>query len=239
MNATAAEIEILEKIQAIDLELLRSQKELDELPQRATIAAARQKRATLEQKLEQISALKKETTKKVTRITDEDASLVKKEHGVQAAINAAQGDYRNVDARSKELAGIEKRRGTLAENLETLHGELTRIEGLASQVGSAIEALNAEESRATASFKKEGGALQDTIRSQQAARQQLAEGVSAELMRAYDKIVARSGGVAIGHLTGSQCGICRAPIDSGRLIDLRNHAPLGECPSCKRLLIIE
>ena len=28
------------------------------------------------------------------------------------------------------------------------------------------------------------------------------------------------------------------PIDGGRLIDLRGQAPLGICPSCKRLLVI-
>ena len=61
MNATPAEIETLERIQAIDLDLMRSRKELEELPQRGIIATARQKRASLEEKLEQISALRKET----------------------------------------------------------------------------------------------------------------------------------------------------------------------------------
>lgn len=238
MNATPAEIETLEQIQAIDLDLRRSKKELDELPQRQVIATARQKRAVFEEKLEQISALKKEAGKKLTRITDEDASLVKKEHGVQAAINAAQGDYRNVDARTKELAGIEKRRASLAEDLEALNGELARIETMEAQVSGAIEKLNAEEQQATDSFKKEGGALQAAIQSQQQARQKLASNVSSELMGLYDKAVERSGGVAIGRLADSRCGVCRATIDSGRLIDLRNQAPLGECPSCKRLLII-
>lgn len=238
MNATPAEIETLEQIQTIDLDLHRSKKELDELPQRQVIAAARQKRAVFEEKLEQISALKKDTDKKITRITDEDASLIKKEHGVQAAINAAQGDYRNVDARSKELAGIEKRRASLAEDLETLNEELSRIEAMAAQVSGAIEKLNAEEQQATDSFKKEGGALQSAIQSQQQARQKLAAKVSPELMGIYDKAVECHGGVAIGHLVDSHCGVCRATIDSGRLIDLRNHAPLGECPNCKRLLII-
>ncbi len=238
MNATPAEIETLERIQAIDLDLMRSKKELEELPQRGIIATARQKRASLEEKLEQISALRKETSRKVTRAADEDASLVKKEHGVQAAINAAQGDYRNVEARSKELMGIEKRRFALSEQLEQLKGEMSKIDKLSAQVTAAIEKLNAEEQAATESFKKEGGALTEAIQSLKVQRESLAQGVGAELMGTYDRILARSGGVAIGHLADSRCGICRASIDSGRLIDLRSQAPLGECPSCKRLLII-
>ena len=41
-----------------------------------------------------------------------------------------------------------------------------------------------------------------------------------------------------GVLDGNRCGACRTVIDGGRLIDLRNQAPLGMCPSCKRLLVI-
>ena len=48
----------------------------------------------------------------------------------------------------------------------------------------------------------------------------------------------KAGGVAIGVLDDSRCGVCRMPIESGRLIDLRSQAPLGICPACKRLLVI-
>ena len=47
------------------------------------------------------------------------------------------------------------------------------------------------------------------------------------------------GGVAIGRLLEDTCGICRTTIEGGRLIELRASAPLGVCPSCKRLLVIE
>ena len=61
--------------------------------------------------------------------------------------------------------------------------------------------------------------------------------VSPQLLDVYNRTAARSG-VAIGVLDGNRCGACRTVIDGGRLIDLRNQAPLGMCPSCKRLLVI-
>ena len=69
------------------------------------------------------------------------------------------------------------------------------------------------------------------------ARGQVEAKVSPQLLDVYNRTAARSG-VAIGVLDGNRCGACRTVIDGGRLIDLRNQAPLGMCPSCKRLLVI-
>lgn len=238
MNATSADIETLERLQAVDLELLRTRKELEELPQRAVIAAAQEKRAALQAKMDQIKVLRKETGRKLTRSNEEDASLVKKEHGIQAALEAAQGDYRNVEARTKELAGIEKRRFKLKEELAELKKDQSRIDKLASQISDGIKKLDATEEAATASFEERSGALTASIAALEQERGQLTSEVPARLLEAYDRVLSRAGGVAIGRLADNRCGVCRAPIESGRLIDLRNQAPIGECPICKRLLVI-
>ena len=88
MEATRDDIEGLFELQRIDLEIKRLSKELDELPQRGIIVVARDKKTAIEAKSEQVAELKRATTKKITRIDDEDASLAKKEAGVQAAIDA-------------------------------------------------------------------------------------------------------------------------------------------------------
>lgn len=126
MEATRDDIEGLFELQRIDLEIKRLSKELDELPQRGIIVAARDKKTAIEAKSEQVAELKRATTKKITRIDDEDASLAKKEAGVQAAIDAAHGDFRNVEARTKELAGIVRRRATIAEDRAAVAASWTR-----------------------------------------------------------------------------------------------------------------
>lgn len=238
MEATREDIESLFGMQRIDLEIKRLTKELDELPQRAIIVAAREKKAALATQQEKVAELKRATTKKIARIDDEDASLAKKEAGVQAAIDAAHGDFRNVEARTKELAGIVRRRGTIAENRAEVAAELDKVNGIEAQITLALEELGAKEQQAIDSFQKQGGDLKLAIAKLEAQRNQREATVDAELARAYDRIIARSGGVAIGVLDGNRCGVCRMPIDGGRLIDLRGQAPLGVCPSCKRLLVI-
>lgn len=238
MEATREDIEGLFELQRIDLEVKRLTKELDDLPQRSIIVAAREKKTEIEAKAEKVAELKRATTKKITRIDDEDASLAKKEAGVQAAIDAAHGDFRNVEARTKELAGIVRRRGTIAEERVGVQAELDKIAAMEAQIALALEELAAKEQEAIDSFQKQGGDLKLAIAKLEAGRGQVEAKVDAELVRSYDRIAARSGGVSIGVLDGTRCGVCRMPIDGGRLIDLRGQAPLGVCPSCKRLLVI-
>ncbi len=238
MEATREDIEGLFELQRIDLEVKRLTKELDDLPQRSIIVAAREKTTEIEAKAEKVAELKRVTARKITRIDDEDASLAKKEAGVQAAIDAAHGDFRNVEARTKELAGIVRRRGTIAEERTGAPAELDNITASEAQIALALEELAAKEQQAIDSFQKQGGDLKLAIAKLEAGRGQVEAKVDAELVRSYDRIAARSGGVSVGVLDGSRCGVCRMPIEGGRLIDLRSQAPLGICPSCKRLLVI-
>lgn len=237
MEATREDIEGLFELQRIDLEIKRLNKELDDLPQRAIIMAAREKKVAIEAKAEQVAELKRATSRKITRIDDEDASLAKKEAGVQAAIDAAHGDFRNVEARSKELASIVRRRATIAEDRAAVSAELDKINAMEAQIGAALDDLAAKERQAIDSFQKQGGDLKLAIAKLEAARGQVVPKIDADLVRSYDKAAARSG-VAIAVLDGNRCGACRVTIDGGRLIDLKSQAPLGSCPSCKRLLVI-
>ncbi|MCI8468678.1 MAG: hypothetical protein HFJ75_04185 [Eggerthellaceae bacterium] len=238
MQVERDDLAALLQIQQIDLEIMRQTKQLDELPQREAILSIRQKRDAIEAKRAQVESLRKEAAHKLSRIADEDASLAKKEAGVQAAIEAAHGDFRNAEARTKELAGIAKRRASLAADHDAAGDELGKIEALGRQVAAALDALAAQEQEAVESFQREGGALKNGIAQLQAQRAGAASGVDAAVLDLYDKAAARSGGVAVARLDGTRCGACRAPIEGGRLIDLKAQAPLGTCPACKRLLII-
>ena len=239
MDVSHEQIAALLHLQKVDLELMRQRKQLDELPQRGLILAAREKRSAIAERQSQVAGLRRDTVKKITRITDEDASLVKKQQGVQAAIEAAQGNYRNVEARTKELNGIAKRRAVLSEDLDKVTAELSKIDDLDAQIALALEDVIAKEEAAIASFQKEGGALKLGIMRLEEERQGLMCGLTAESVQAYEKAATRGGGVALGKLDGTRCGACRTVLDGGRLIDLQAQAPLGTCPNCKRLLIIE
>lgn len=238
MQATPTDLAALLEVQQIDLAIMQLNKQLDELPQRQKILAARNKLDAIRAKLAQAEILKKEVSKKLSRIDDEDASLAKKENGVQAAIEAAGGDYRNVEARTKELEGIFKRRATLEESRATVKAELDKLNELVASANAAIDEVSALEQAQIASFQKEGGELKAKIAEATHNREALFTQMAPELADEYEKTAKRLGSVAVGELDGTKCGVCRAPIDSGRLIQLKAQAPVGICPNCKRMLII-
>lgn len=238
MRATTDDLTNLLRMQQIDLDLLKAKKKLEELPQRATILAARQKKRAIEQKRDQVGELRAKAEAKASKLEGEDADLAEKQRRVQEAIDGSRGDYRNVEAHTKELNGFAKRRNTLEEELTKLGEELAKIQGVQDQVSRALAEIEKQEKAAIASFQQEGGALQADIGRMTANRETLSAELSDELRDAYDRTAARTGGVAVGLLTEGRCGVCRTVIDGDRLIDLKAEAPLGTCPHCKRLLVV-
>ncbi len=239
MQATHEEIEILYQLQQTDLDVKRLTRELDELPQRQQILDARNKRTAIKEKRAKIQVLRKDAVKRLTRINDEDASLEKKEAGLQAAIEAAGDDFRNVEARTKELNGIFKRRGDLVESRQAVEDELDKIKAIDAQVEAALSEIDALEQEATESFKREGTALMQQIAETKAKHEALLEGLSFEVASFFNKTSELFDTVSIAKLEGGSCSVCRTNIEAGRLIDIKHQAPLATCPSCKRILVIE
>lgn len=238
MQATTDDLTNLLRMQQIDLDLMKAKKKLEELPQRATILAARQKKRTIEQKRDQVAEMRARAEGMAAKLEAEDAELAEKQRRVQEAIDGSLGNYRNVEAHTKELNGFAKRRNALEVELTRLGEELAKIEGVQSQVSQALAEVDKQEAAAIVSFQREGGALQAEIARMSADREGMSAELSPELRDTYNRTASRTGGVAVGLLTEGRCGVCRTVIDGGRLIDLRAEAPLGTCPHCKRLLVV-
>jgi len=239
MQADFQELVTLLEIQAIDLDIMQATKKRVELPQRIAVMRLRKKRAEIQEKLDQVYDLQKSVDAEMTIIEDEDRALVEKQERAQELIDAAGSDYRKVESHSKEMAGVAKRRETLAEKRVEVQAQLDKIKGVRSQLEGAIAASEAEESRLRAEFEGEDNELAEHIRARTAQRDELASGIAPDLMKLYEKTAAKAGGVGIGKLEEENCGVCRTHIEGGHLIALRAKAPLGICPTCKRLLVIE
>lgn len=238
MKASREDLAGLIQLQHMDLEILKQKKAFDELPQRKTILEARKKKAVLEEKMARVLELKKNAQARLARIETENASLDEKAQAVQDAIEQAQGDYRNVEARTKELDGIAKRREALVADEQAASADMAKIEGVEAQIVRAVGDIEKAESEAIALFQTKGGDLRENIARLEAERGSVVAGMSPEIVKLYEKTAARAGGVAVGILSENRCGVCRSVLEGGRLIDLKAQAPLGTCPTCKRMLII-
>ena len=239
MQADYQDLESLLEVQRIDLMIMQIKKQRVELPQRIQVMRLRKKRDQIAAKLEQVEELKQKAQRELTVVEDEDRGLAEKQARAQEFIDASGSDYRKVESRSKEMAGMAKRRETLAEKTLEIEEQLAKIEGVRSQLQSAVDTSNAEEARLRSEFEADDTALVEQAKNLSAMRAEIEAALPASLVSLYEKTTAKAGGGGIGKLEESTCGICRTSIDGGRLIELRSQAPLGVCPNCKRLLVIE
>lgn len=239
MQVDFEELDALLNIQRIDLLVMQAKKRRAELPQRVKVQMLRKKRDEISAKLDQALDIEKQAKADFTKVEDEDRQLADKQKRAQELIDTAGSDYRKVESQSKEMAGIAKRRDTLATKMIDMQANLDKIENVRSQLENAIAASQAEEKKLRSSFEAEDNEIIANVKMLMEKRNEFAATLSPDVLALYERTAAKTGGVALGKLEEGRCGVCRTPIEGGRLIELRAAAPLGTCPVCKRLLIVE
>ena len=136
MQVTQEQIAALLKLQAIDSECARLNKQLDELPQKMAILDVRHKKAALAEKRRTIVGMHKDTQTQLAHAEGEDADLARKSKVAQGLIDTAGGDYRSITLHSKELSGYQKRRDTLVDEIAGYKEKLAQMEKLESEIAA-------------------------------------------------------------------------------------------------------
>lgn len=238
MEASSEQIGMLLSLQQVHMTLLQTKKRFDGLPQREQILQIRQKKEQIAAKTEQILAMRVQAEQKIAAIEDQDSELGQKIQSVQKAIDEGEGDFRNLEAQTKEMEALNLQRDGLVTSLEAANAALEKVQSFVEQVTTAAATLDQQEQAAIDSFRKEGTQLQQQMASLEAERKEVEADIDPDLLSVFRKTAAACAGVGIGVLSEDRCGICRQPIRESRMVTLRSQAPLGTCPHCKRLLVV-
>ena len=239
MDVEPRDIELMLELQGVDIEIMKTKRLREELPQRNRMAAVKRKKSEFESKREQVDALLQKAEGELEDVEAEDASLSDKQKRAQDLIDAAGSDFRSVESHSKEMGGFAKRREALAQKSDELSTHISNARGVLERIDGGLEVLEKEAAAIRASFAEDDGKLADELAGLEERRNQIVDQMDKGAYAVYSKTAARTGGVAIGRLNENTCGVCRSVIEGGRLIELHASAPLGVCPSCKRLLVVE
>ena len=239
MQATENQIAKLLELQESDMTLLNAQRKLEALPQREQLQALAEKKHAVLVKLSQVSKMHDAARRKLTQIEDENAILLRKKDETQSKIDAASGDFRAVQSLTRDLDGIAKRLGTLEEEQMVAGDKYEQVRTVKKQVEDAVSALDAQALKIRESFQEDARALQAQIGAAQAKSEQLAADISPALLKAYHDAARRGGGIGMAHLVDSRCSTCRNAIDANRMLQIKRDAPISNCPSCGRLLIVD
>jgi predicted nucleic acid-binding Zn-ribbon protein len=232
-------VRTLLELQEKDLAILRLTKELDEMPEKRAILAARAKIA-------EIGKLK-ERTAGVLHHMDQAAGVIEDTiAGVKTKMESEQAKLLSGHiANPKELQSVSMELDALRRRVDALEGELLvqmqkREDGAAqaAKIDAALGEGAKREAELTRQFKTRGGELLSRIDSEKSARAALAAALPAELIAKYEVVRETHHSMGVGALSGSMCGACRVSLPAGKVQALLEGPDVGTCPNCGRLLVV-
>ncbi len=166
----------------------------------------------------------------------------------------AEGDARlrnkrmrqNLVRNEKEQMALGHEVDTLKENNQRLEAELlalmegsepraARIKELTELIGKLSADLSAGEKEIAGEVEK----IKSEIARNRQERDKFAKQIERPLLKRYDMIFARRGGVAVALAKGGTCQGCMRMIPPQLYNEIQKHLQIHFCPNCQRILYYE
>ena len=235
VEATQALVELQEH----DLTLMRLNKQLDEMPEKRAILAARGKIAELRALQQRSEAVLGRVDAEVRRGEDEIRVLNERIQTEQdKLLSGAVKNPKELQSISLELDSLKRRADALeAETLAKME-KREASSAHAAKVAAAISTGESTEAHLTESFKQHGGELLAALDAEERARDALLKALPGELRARYEAMRDSRHGLTVGVLSDGRCSACRVGLPAGKVDELLRGPDVGECPNCNRLLIV-
>ncbi len=230
-------LKILKEIQQLDTEILSIEKEEEELRRKIDEATREIKRyATFVEKLEEdMEGLRAERREREERL-QENRDRIDRD---QQRLNEVKND-RQYKALLKEIENAEKavrlldmEMASLSDKITRKQEELTRKKESVDEKTRGVESLKEELAQKEARWREEIEAIKTK-------RQALVEGLNPVVVRRYELIRQRRGGVGITGVKNETCLGCFIQIPPQVYNQLRKGSEeLITCPHCHRILYFD
>ncbi len=234
-KATDEEVKALLKIQEIDIELIRINAQLNDIPEIPKIAACRKKRKEIKGKQDSVISLADDTEEKLSRLQTEEEKLIEQINSLQKKLDGSK-DHRIVGSITKEMQGQTKRQQENAKEQEELLERQIKIDNLADEVAAMLSSVDEKEEKLTQEFKKKAGKLKQQQKELELERAGLVKQVSSVILNAYDHLCEEKNGVGIAHVENDYCSACHTTFSGVQLSTIKAAEGLSECPNCHRLM---
>ena len=218
-----SEASALLRLQEIDLELMRTKKTAEALPQRQKVAAARAAAKKVAGELTKIEDSKKFFSGKVTEIQE----------------GTYNQDFRSAQELDFTLSTLAKKIEKCDYDTEHLLPRLETAERAEKNARALADRLEKEEAAQVASFKEAMEQITSRVKSLAAERERIVASLPATLVASYEAARKRFGGVAVETLEGNRPSACRVALQPSSFTDIRRSgAEVTTCPYCKRILVV-
>lgn len=226
-------------LQEADLEIARTQRRLDELPEKTRILELRHKIADVTKLREKTAEYASKVSREIAKLEDAVSATSAKMDEEQAKLLS--GAINN----PKELANISTEIDLLRRKKEQFENDMMALmekrEAAQLQVNKIDEALakaGKDEAKLVTRFQKAGGDILAEIEKLKRRRNRLAKAVDPDTLVRYEKIRESRHGIAAGRLENDMCGCCHTTLPAVAVQSLRTPGMVGECPNCRRLIVV-
>jgi predicted nucleic acid-binding Zn-ribbon protein len=149
------------------------------------------------------------------------------------------GNPKELTAMQGDAAAIGRHIGQLEDEEIGLMEQVESLEGERRMIQQQLEGATADLTRIVETFAREDAAAAAQIAELTARREALATEVEEDLLRRYERLIEKKGGLAVVAVTGGACGGCHVIIPRRLLARLeRDHDLIATCDGCGRMLVV-
>lgn len=222
-----------------DLSIARLSKELEDLPVKAELLRLKRTIKELETLLAKADSFVSAADRDVKRLEDELVQIDEKIAVMRKRADAvASTDHKELSNLMREVDALTRHKSKKEDELVAAMERAEKAAGKRLEILAAIEQALTNESALADRYRAEGGALQQRIAQERAARESLAASLPAELLARYEAVRAAKHGIGVGRFENGRCSVCHIDLPADRVQALETSGPIGECPNCHRILIV-
>lgn len=205
----------------------------DGAPERVALAAA----------IERLNEIRRQIAGRQARLRDVELtiqSVQAKRAKVEADLYSGRiGNPKELTSMQEELALLDRTKSRAEDEVLGLLDEIERLEPQEREGVGILEAADAALERQVAAFHQAAEATEKEIADLTARRTTLIDGLDEDLVRRYDRLRERKGGVAIVAVRGGICEGCHVGIPERLLRRLEDDSEtLAACDGCGRWLFV-
>lgn len=224
-------------LQEIDLEILRTQNTLEELPEKKQLIKVRSQIKDLTKKKTALVGKRKDLEMEIESLESELTVVAEKAQELKSKLDS-NTDHRMASQLDRDYSGQLKRIDKIEHTKAPLYDQLEQYYNLENSADTALAQLKSHESEAYKSLEKRAEELMAALKQLLEERADEAGLLDEESIEIYEDLRQAKGGIAVCQLKGDRCSVCGSHIQGGARAALLKGPEVNRCPSCKRLMVV-
>ena len=209
------------------------------LPEVAAVEAAEEAERSFSGDVVRAETETRDLGREVKRLESDVETVRARETKDQRLLDSGSVAAKEMTNLQHELESLKRRQSDLEDQELELMERLEVAETALAAAQRGLEQARADRERAEQLRDDARADIADGTRKHQAARDEIAGGISAPLLTLYDRIRTQTGSTGAAMLRARQCQGCRLELYGNELATVRNADPheVVRCENCGRILV--